>query len=320
MKLQTHIPLPKEQNPIGYASKLLLLGSCFVENIGDKLGYYKFQTEQNPFGILFHPLAIEKLLTKALKDQEYSEKDIFFFNERWHCLDAHSNLSSSNKEELLHKLALGLKQTREQLQKASHIILTLGTAWVYTFKETQQVVANCHKIPQKQFSKRLLSAAEIQESCGRIIALIRHINQGASIVITVSPVRHLKDGFVENQRSKAHLITGVHSGIEHAKLPLSVSYFPSYEIMMDELRDYRFYKQDMVHPNALAIAYIWEKFVEVWIAKDAQNVMDKVAQVQKGIQHRPFNSDSLEHKSFLKALEKKKTYLEQTYPFMKFNP
>ncbi|RKR15356.1 GSCFA family protein [Maribacter vaceletii] len=314
MKLQTKIPLQKEKNQINYSSKLLLLGSCFVENIGEKLKYYKFQTVQNPFGILFHPLAIENLVSRAIALKEYTKESIFLNEERWHCYDAHSELSSNTPEELLEKLNSGLRTTKEQIKEASHIVITLGTAWVYSFIEEKKVVANCHKVPQKQFSKKILSVNEIQDSLEHIKYQIKKINKEATLIFTVSPVRHIKDGFVENQQSKAHLITAIHEVIKKS----NVTYFPSYEIMMDELRDYRFYKEDMVHPNATAVNYIWEKFTLSWINEEAQKVMDKVSVVQKGLAHRPFNEKSLKHKEFLKALEKKKTYLQEAYSFMKF--
>lgn len=316
MKLQTQVPLQKAKNQIEYNSTLLLLGSCFVENIGEKLKYYKFQTAQNPFGILFHPLAIENLISRAVTSQEYTEESLFLYKEQWNCFDAHSELRSNTPEELLGKLNTGLHNTKEQIKKASHIVITLGTAWVYTFAESQKVVANCHKIPQKQFSKRVLSVIEIEDSLKRLSHHIKSINKEATIIFTISPVRHLKDGFVENQQSKAHLITAIHGVTKES----GAIYFPSYEIMMDELRDYRFYKEDMVHPNALAVSYIWEKFTSVWIAEEAKKVMDKVTVVQKGLSHRPFNKASEQHKEFLKNLENKKMYLEERYPFMKFTP
>jgi len=312
MNLQTKIPLKPAENQIDYQSQLLILGSCFAENIGGKLEYFKFQTLQNPLGILFHPLVIEKLIIKAIKKKTYSEEDIFFLNERWHCFDAHSELSNPSKEELLEKLNSGLQKTYQQLIKSTHIVITLGTAWVYRNSKTNSVVANCHKVPQKEFSKELLSAAEIQKSLENTIEGIKAINKNAQFIFTVSPVRHLKDGFIENQRSKAHLITAIHQITK-------AYYFPSYEIMMDELRDYRFYKADMVHPNQVAIDYIWEKFVKVWISPDAHSAMKKVDEIQKGLKHRPFNPQSEQHQTFVKSFEKKITYLQEEYPFMNFD-
>ena len=314
MKLQTIVPLNAAKNPLGYDSHILTLGSCFAEHIGKKLQYYKYRCVLNPFGILFHPLAIENLISRAMAEKEYTKADIFFLNERWHCFDGHSVLSSTTEATLLEKLNNGLQQARQQIKGATHILITLGTAWVYRNNTSGAVVANCHKVPQKQFTKELLSFDAVTSSLERIIKLVQSKNPQAQLVFTVSPVRHLKDGFVENQQSKAHLIAAIHKVLKKE----SVSYFPSYEIMMDELRDYRFYAEDMVHPNELAIAYIWERFSLVWIAEEARPTMQKVAVVQRGLQHRPFNFESDSHQKFVKALEVKIVYLQNEYPFMSF--
>ena len=316
MKLQTKIPLqPQQHNQLDYNSNVLLLGSCFVENIGKKLDYFKFQNLQNPFGILFHQLAIETLITNAINEKEYTEEDIFFHNEQWHCYDAHSKLSASSKEELLHNLNQQIKATNQQINESTHIIITLGTAWVYRHIETDTIVANCHKVPQKKFLKELLSADEISESLESIIALIKSVNIEVSILFTVSPVRHLKDGFVENTQSKAQLVSAIHQVVESGS---SIYYFPSYEIMMDELRDYRFYAEDMIHPNQTAVDYIWDKFRMVWISKSAAKTMDDIDVVQKGINHKPFNPNSKAHKLFLQNLEEKKKSLYIQFPYIAF--
>ncbi|WP_127137509.1 GSCFA domain-containing protein [Flagellimonas oceanensis] len=318
MELQTKIPLTPSDNPIDYQSKLVLLGSCFVENIGAKLDYFQFQQLQNPFGILFHPLAIENLVQRATAGENYQQEEIFEQDGIWRCFDAHSDLRSDNPEALLNLLNQKLKETKESLETASHIIITLGTAWVYEYNSSGKMVANCHKVPQKQFTKKLLSVAEIELSLKHIIRLIQSVNPKAQIICTISPVRHIKDGFVENQRSKAHLITAVHSVLSSRAQSRELAYFPSYEIMMDELRDYRFYGTDMLHPNQLAVDYIWEKFKSVWIASNSYPVMDEVDAVQKGLFHRPFNPDSEAHQKFKTSLRAKITYLQERYPFMKF--
>ncbi|MCK0177704.1 GSCFA domain-containing protein [Flavobacteriaceae bacterium S0862] len=316
MRLQTTIPLQTQQhNQIDYNSSVLLLGSCFVENIGSKLDYFKFQNLQNPFGILFQPLAIEKLITNAINEKEYIEDDIFFHNEQWHCYDAHSKLSNASKEDLLNDLNKQIDIIAKQLNNSSHMIVTLGTAWVYRHTETDSIVANCHKVPQKKFLKELLSVDEISESLQSIVELIRSVNKKTSILFTVSPVRHLKDGFLENMQSKAHLIAAIHQVVEPRN---NLHYFPSYEIMMDELRDYRFYTEDMVHPNQTAVNYIWEKFQSVWISNDAFQTMEDVNIVQKGIQHKPFHPNSEAHQKFLKNLEQRKTLLQKKHSFIVF--
>lgn len=316
MNLQTKIPIqPEKYNPIDYHSKIVLVGSCFAEHIGKKLEYFKFQNLLNPFGILFHPVAIENLITNAINDKNYGEENIFFLNEQWHCFEAHSKLSNVSKEELLISLNESLKTTNQQIHESTHIIITLGTAWVYKHIETDAVVANCHKVPQKQFVKELLSIEEVTESLQAIVSLIRSINKQVSVIFTVSPVRHLKDGFIENAQSKAHLISGVHEVVEPRK---HIHYFPSYEIMMDELRDYRFYDEDMIHPNSIAINYIWEKFREVWIDKKTIETMSAVEDIQKGLLHRPFTSTSEAHQKFVQSIEAKKQALRSQFPQIKF--
>ncbi|MBE9489267.1 MAG: GSCFA domain-containing protein [Bacteroidetes bacterium] len=320
MKLQTKIPLVKQsKNLIDYNSKILLLGSCFVENIGEKLEYFKFQNTINPFGILFHPKAIETLITNVINKKEYTKDDIFFHNESWHCFDAHSVLSNTLKDELLKDLNTSIKSANQQIHESTHVIITLGTAWVYKHLQSDNVVANCHKIPQKQFKKEILSVDQIVDCIENIENLIRSINTNIQIIYTVSPVRHIKDGFIENNQSKSHLITAIHQVLK-ARDTLSAveGYFPSYEIMMDELRDYRFYAEDMLHPNQTAINLIWSKFTQVWMSSEALTTMGEVSAIQKGLQHKPFNPNSNSHQHFLEDLEDKKAQLQSKFPFIKF--
>ena len=316
MNFTTKIPILKSNYPIDYSSKILSLGSCFAVNMAEKFDYFKFQNTCNPFGILFHPLAIEKIILKAINLDFFTEEDIFFHNERWHCFDVHSDLSNVSKEEFLQKLNELVKVTNKQITEASHIIITYGTSWVYRNKQTEKVVANCHKVPQNQFDKEILSVATIEKSIQNTIALIEKVNPNCTIIFTVSPVRHIKDGFVENQRSKANLISALHStfDIRH----LTKGYFPSYEIMMDELRDYRFYAEDMLHPSKVAIDYIWERFCEATISESAFPTMEAVETIQKGLSHRAFNPNSESHLKFLNQLESKINKLKNEFTFMKF--
>jgi len=316
MQFRTQIPFKKQQhNQIDYNSIILTLGSCFAKNIGAKLNYFKFQNTVNPFGILFHPKAIENLILNAINEKRYTEENIFFQNEQWHCFESHSSLSNPSKEIFLQQLNASVDVTNTQIHESTHIIITLGTAWCYRFIETDTIVANCHKIPQKNFLKELLTLDEISESLASIIALIRSINKNVSVLFTVSPVRHLKDGFVENQQSKSYLIAAIHQIVEPKN---NVFYFPSYEIMMDELRDYRFYNEDMIHPNTMAIQYIWEKFVQVWISPDAEGTMQEIETIQKGVLHRPFNPKSEQHQEFLKNIDTKVKNLQFKIPRITF--
>lgn len=316
MNFTTKMPISKSNHPIDYSSKMVSLGSCFAVNMAEKFDYFKFQNTCNPFGILFHPLAIEKIILKAINLDFFTEDDIFFHNERWHCYDVHSDLSNVSKEEFLQILNELVKVTNKQITEASHIIITYGTSWVYRNKQTEKVVANCHKVPQNQFDKEILSVATIEKSIQNTIDLIEKVNPNCAIIFTVSPVRHIKDGFSENQRSKANLISALHStfDIRH----LTKGYFPSYEIMMDELRDYRFYAEDMLHPSKVAIDYIWERFCEATISESAFPTMEAVETIQKGLSHRAFNPNSESHLKFLNQLESKINKLKNEFTFMRF--
>ena len=316
MNFTTKIPITQNANPIDYNSKIVSFGSCFAENMGDKLLYYKFQTQVNPFGIIFNPFSIEKLIERVVLQRYFTKDDIFFFNERWHCYEVHSELSDADSEVFLSKLNQILLDTQKQLQQATHIIITYGTSWVYRHIETNAIVANCHKVPQKQFSKELLSIDSIQKSIQNTVSLIATLNPKCNFIFTVSPVRHLKDGFVENQVSKAHLIAAIYATTNTKQQTLN--YFPSYEIMMDELRDYRFYADDMMHPSSMAIDYIWERFAATQIDASAIATMELVQTIQKGLAHRPFNPNSESHQKFEANLKEKIATLEAQYSFMKF--
>ncbi|MBD3864376.1 GSCFA domain-containing protein [Olleya marilimosa] len=314
MNLQTKIPLKKQEyNLIDYNSKVFLLGSCFAENIGEKFDYFKFQQYVNPFGILFHPIAIHNLVSNALQGKKYTEDDVFINNEQFHSFDAHSKLSQHTKSLLLHQLNAASQKTSHYLKQSTHVVITLGTAWVYRYIMTNKIVANCHKIPQQQFQKQILSVDVIVAALQSIIEQVKKVNPKVNFIFTVSPVRHIKDGFVENTQSKSHLIAALHKVLGDQSY-----YFPSYEIMMDELRDYRFYNQDLLHPSPLAVDYIWDRFKTVWMADSANTIMTEVDTIQKGLQHKPFNPNSTAHLKFVQQLVERQITLTHQYPNIKF--
>ncbi|MEM9679236.1 MAG: GSCFA domain-containing protein, partial [Bacteroidota bacterium] len=286
MKFRTKIPIePQQHHQINYDSKMVLLGSCFSQNIGAKFEYYKFRNIINPLGIIFNPVAIERNITRAVNSELYAPEDLIEYNDLWLSLDAHSETSSDHKDDVLNTLNQAVEVTHSALFNASHIIITLGTAWVYRHIATDTIVANCHKIPQRQFLKELLSVDNIINALQGIVALVKDVNPKVSILFTVSPVRHLKDGFVENTRSKSHLLAAVQEVVDPRK---QLFYFPSYEIMMDDLRGYRFYDSDMIHPNTLAIDYIWEHFKLAWISSSFSDVMSQIDSIQRRLEHQPF--------------------------------
>ncbi|MCG2431429.1 GSCFA domain-containing protein [Aequorivita xiaoshiensis] len=317
MKLQTEIPLTPETNQIDYSSKMLLLGSCFSENIGAKFDYFKFQNIQNPFGIIFNVVSLEKLVMRAIENNLFSEENIFNHHGIWKCFEAHSELNSINKNQFLEGLNASLRVLREALFTSTHIIFTLGTTWVYRSIESNEVIANCHKLPQKNFKKELLSVEETTRSLQNLQNKISEVNPQAIVLFTVSPVRHIKDGFVENTISKAHLISAIHQSLS-ARTESSSFYFPSFEIMMDELRDYRFYTEDMLHPNKTAIEIIWQKFSNVWISSKTQSLQREIAAIQSGLLHKPFNAESEEHLLFLEKLKQKISSVKELFPHIHF--
>ncbi len=341
MKLQTEIPLKPEKNQINYSSKILLLGSCFSENIGAKFEYFKFRNLQNPFGVIFNPVSIEKLVVRAFENKTFSEKDIFQHNGIWKCFETHSELAALERDEFLDNLNSVLQNLREALFSSTHIIFTIGTSWVYNYLGASallsdqtsaplsepKIVANCHKLPQQNFEKELLSIDTISKSLQHIFDKISAVNPKATIINTVSPVRHIKDGFVENSLSKAHLLSAIHHSICHPELvegqQSKISnqqsyYFPSYEIMMDELRDYRFYAEDLLHPNKTAIDIIWQKFSDVWISSETKPLQKEIASIQTGLLHKPFNPESEEYLQFFATLQQKIADLRIRVPHISF--
>lgn len=311
-KLKTDLPISeitKPQQIIDYQSSILFLGSCFVEHIGQRLSDLRFQTLVNPFGTLFQPLAIEKVLNDAILLNHYTEQDLIFDQNLWHSPHHHSQFSKTNSKEVLENLNKAMLETSVFLQKTSHLVITLGTAWVYHHIPTDQFVANCHKIPQNQFIKRILSVSEVEKSLLNSIHFVQKINPNIQIILTLSPVRHLKDGFQNNARSKAHLLTAIHQMVDQEK----VFYFPAFELLTDDLRDYRFYTNDMIHPSEMAVEYVWEYFKKVWLSTDTQLVTDKVAQLQRDLQHKPFHLQSENYQQFLKNIESQKMELAEKY-------
>lgn len=296
MQFTTQIPITRYSNPIDYDSEVFSMGSCFAVNISQKFDYFKLKNTTNPFGILFHPLAIENMLEKSVKGILFTEKDVFFHNELWHCFEVHSEFSTTDKNELLQRLNQILSETQKALERSTHIIITLGTSWIYRYNQTDKIVANCHKVLQKEFSKELLSPDEIAQSLNRISTLF----SDKKIIFTISPVRHIKDGFFENNVSKSHLFAALNKVFSE-----NVNYFPSYEIVMDELRDYRFFSEDMLHPNQIAIDYIWERFSKNYLSDKAFEISKEISAIQKALKHKPFNPGTEAHQKFIENTQKR---------------
>ena len=316
MNFSTKIPITPYKHSIDYHSKVLSIGSCFADHIGNKLAYYKFVSCSNPFGIIFNSVSIASLIERAVEQRCFTTEDVFYHNECWSCYEVHSELNHTDQDVFLENLNTQLNHLHQYLTTATHIIFTYGTSWVYRLKSSRAIVANCHKVKQGEFDKELLPITQIEASIQKTLHLIQSVNPNAKVLFTVSPVRHSKDGFVENQRSKAHLITAIHQVLEQNNA--FCHYFPSYELLMDELRDYRFYAADLLHPNAMAVDYIWERFVESTVSESVIGTMDAVENIQKGLSHIPFNPNSFSHLKFVESLQQKIIALQKQYPHIIF--
>lgn len=315
MNFTTKVPILKYDTPIDYDSNIISIGSCFAENMGKKLTYFKFQNIVNPFGIIFNPVSIENSIKRIVNKQKFTSEDLFFHNDLWHCFEVHSRFSNPNQIALLETLNQLIESSFNQILNASHFIITYGSSWVYRHSVSKSIIANCHKLPQKEFKKEILAVGTIEKSIENSIILIQKVNPNCQFVFTVSPVRHVKDGFVENQRSKAHLITAIHNVHQ---VVLNANYFPSYEITMDELRDYRFYAEDMLHPNQTAIDYIWLRFFENYFSEAIIPTMNKVCEIQRALQHRVIHLNSVSHHFFLNTVQIKIDKIQNEFPSIKF--
>ncbi|MDR1675045.1 MAG: GSCFA domain-containing protein [Tannerella sp.] len=299
MNFRTPISIqrPRGQAGISYRDAVMLLGSCFAENIGKRLTDGKFNAEVNPFGILYNPASTAEAVRRLLQPEAWSEKDLFFHEGLYHSWAHHSRFSAVSPAESLHKINERLYAAAAHLRQTGWLLATFGTAYVYRLKETGQVVANCHKLPDRMFVRERLSVSHIAETWDEALARLWRLCPATNVLFTVSPVRHWKDGAHENQLSKSVLLLAIEQ--LQARHPRQVLYFPAYELMMDELRDYRFYAEDMLHPSATAIQYLWERFAETWLEAAARETLDEVTDIQRALNHRPLNPQSEAHKQFL---------------------
>ena len=308
MKLYTSVDIAPSEKKIGYDDKILLLGSCFADNIGAKFCEYYFQTTINPFGTLYNPASIATTLNHSI------QPSTIHHNGLWHSMMHHGSFSHPDKDVLLARCEESQTRLRTALQNASTIIVTFGTSWVYEMDGF--VVANCHKLPADRFVRRCLTVQEIVDMWLPIIQAMPDKHW----IFTVSPIRHIKDGLHANQISKANLLQAIDVLIANARdlNPTSTySYFPAYEIMLDELRDYGFYAEDMVHPSQVAVDYIWQRFVDTYMTADTQGEMRTLHQLWLDRQHRFLHPDSEEAMKFEQRIAQKMQDLQQKYPWLR---
>lgn len=314
MELITKVEYGKAPFKISHLSKSLLLGSCFAENIGCLMRENKFDCDVNPFGILYNPLSVSKALDDIIACKHYGPDDLFFHQECYHSYMHHGSFSATNREMVLDTINTRLSKASQRLAQTEVLIITFGTAWVYYLQSTREVVSNCHKMPAKTFVREKLTVNDIVETYSSLIAKLQQCSPNLRLLFTVSPIRHVKDGLHENQLSKATLLLAVDELTR--RFPEQISYFPAYEIVMDELRDYRFYADDMVHPSALAIQYIWERFCELYFSADTLQLMKECSNLARALAHRPLKPDSTEYKRFLGQIVLKIEQLNEKYPYL----
>jgi hypothetical protein len=299
---------------VSYRDKILLTGSCFTEHIGNFLIETKFNALQNPNGILFDPISVSSSLLSYVQSKRYVEEDLFYLNETWNSWHHHSRFSDPDKNECLAIINQSQQQAHEFLKEADWLIITLGSAFTYKLSDSYQPVANCHKAPAQNFVKHLNTIDEIITAFDSIIHQLFHFNSKLKIIFTISPVRHLRDGVVDNNRSKARLIESVHHLVNKFD---KLYYFPAYELVIDILRDYRFYDVDLAHPNYAATQFVLEKFSEACFDQSTRELMEDIKKITIAKKHKPFNPESSLHKKFLQQqLEKTKQILNK-HPYLK---
>ena len=320
MKFFTQIePLPSGIL-LDNTARITALGSCFAEVVGQRLAYYKWPVELNPLGVLFHPLAISALIKRALSEQEFDSSDVFQHKGIHYLLALHGQYSGPDKQGLLDRANADLKSLNAHLTQSSHIMITLGTSWAYEFKESQELVGNCHKLPGSFFEKKLLSCDQIKNAVNAIIEVVAQSNPKAQLIFSVSPVRHIKDGIIENSLGKAHLISGLHAAVNSKQQnEVPPKYFPAYELMVDQLRDYRFYKSDLIHPNDQGQEVVWEFFKAQWITASMDPLLKEIHSIQQGLVHRPLHPESEAHQEFQAELKNRIAKLQSLYPHLKFD-
>ncbi len=273
-------------------SIILLIGSCFTEHIGSKLNNSGFETIINPFGILFNPISISNSLKRIINNVVYSKSELYQTHEgRYVSFDHHGRFSGNDGTKVMEEINVSLLEANESLKTADCLIITLGSAWVYRHIEKNKIVANCHKVPNKEFEKELLKIETILDSLKQSISDLKNFNKNLKIIFTISPVKHLRDGVIENQQSKATLILAIAELLKNKTE--NVYYFPAYEIVTDELRDYRFFETDHAHPNQLAFDYVWERFTETCFTLKAVEKINEAEGLSKAFAHKTLHNESL---------------------------
>lgn len=308
MNFQLNFPIPKSDLKIKHGDKIALIGSCFSDSMSKHFTKSGFEVVSNPFGTLFHPTALASCLQDVLNDKEHV--DVLQRNDLFFSWDSAESLVGSGEQEIIDAVVAKRKEFKEYLKTAKLLVITFGTSWGYHHTELNKVVGNNHKMPASLFTKRLMEVEPELNKWEYIVKRLKGLNSELNVVFTVSPVRHIKDGLVNNNRSKGRLIELVHSVLEEA----DAEYFPSYEIVVDELRDYRFFKECRIHPNVEAVKYVWNRFEETFCSDETKALSQKVGNLHRTFDHKSIHPDSAESKKHLEVSEEKLAVLKEEYP------
>lgn len=318
MKFRTEIKIKKSEFDINHKRYIMSFGSCFSEHMGNRLTENKFRIQTNPFGVLYNPHSISSVIRRVFSDTRFTEQEIVFHNNLYQSFMHHGSFSSPDKTECLKKINASFSNAAKFIQQTDLFLITFGTSYIFNHKSTGKIVANCHKFPADTFIRKRLTVTEIVDDWNEIIRLLQKANPNVKIIFTVSPIRHWKDGAHENQLSKAVL----HLAIDELTniFGQSTTYFPAYEILIDELRDYRFYAEDMMHPSHTAVNYIWQRFSETYFNDDTQITIKEWQQILKSINHKPFNSRDKNHIRFLEKTLQQLESLQRKHHEINFDP
>ena len=312
MNFRTPVERPERKVDMLHSDRLLVLGSCFAENIGNLLKENKFRCDVNPFGVLYNPLSIAKALLQILEGKVYETDDLFESKGMWHSWMHHSSFSSDiSADDCLSRINDRLKSASEELPQIDWLVMTWGTSYVYKYED--EVVGNCHKQPETFFKRQHVPVEMIVCEWTNILRRLKERNPNLKVLFTVSPIRHAKDGMHGNQLSKATLLLAID---ELCRKNDNCYYFPSYEILLDELRDYRFYADDMIHPSTLAINYIWECFVETYFGKETKRILGEWHEIKNALRHRPFKPSSETYQKFLCQIMLRINRMKENLPYL----
>lgn len=314
-KFRTVVATSKFPFKISHKQQIMCIGSCFTEHIGGFLSKSKFDTRINPFGIIYNPISTCTALNRLVDGDLVTETELVVQNDRYYHWDFHGDFSGSSSAETVQKLNESITSGMKFIDEIDILFITLGTANGFNHISENRIVANCHKFPNDQFDRIALSVQQIKEELSEVILKLQNLRSDLKVIFTVSPVRHIRDGLVENQLSKAKLIQVVHvlkSALDN------VFYFPSYELVMDDLRDYRFYKEDMIHINKTGLDYIWSYFQNSFFDTETIELNKELTKVQKDLSHKPFYPESENHQKFLKQLLQKIQTLKSNHPHLNF--